>query len=119
MWRMMAACFESVIPKPQTNSRLWYDDRDIPALKDDIDKRADVQTKQASAAKSLIDAGYEPDSVTDAITSDDMSRLTHSGLPTVQVQQQPNGSQNGQPQDMPMVPAQRSLADKAEEILLP
>lgn len=106
MWRMMAACFESVLQKPQTNSRLWYDDRDIAALKDDIDKRADVQTKQASAAKLLIDAGYEPDSVTDALTSDDFSRLKHSGLTSVQLQE-PGTNGNG------------SVADKAEQILTP
>jgi phage portal protein BeeE len=87
MWRMAAACFQSVLQEPNGGAQLWYDDRDIPALKDDIVNRAEVQVKQASAAKLLLDGGYEPDSVTDAITSDDFSRLVHSGLPTVQVQQ--------------------------------
>lgn len=103
-WRMAAACFQSVLRRP-SGATLWYDDRDIPALKDDIVKRAEVWTKNAAAAKQLVDAGYEPDSVRDAILADDWGLLEHTGMPTVQVQQ--NGKSNG------------SVADKAAEILMP
>jgi phage portal protein BeeE len=105
-WRMAAGCLQSVLRVPP-GAQLWYDDRDIPALKDDIVKRAEVWTKNASAAKQLVDAGYEPDAVRDAILADDWGLLQHTGLPTVQVQQ--NGQSNGN----------GSLADKAGEILTP
>jgi len=112
-WRMAAACLESVLRKPQTASMLWYDDRDIPALKDDIVNRADVQAKQSAAAKLLVDAGFEPDSVVDALTSDDMTRLVHSGLTSVQLQAQAQIPKPNQPQ----LPPARSALDELEEIL--
>jgi hypothetical protein len=118
LWRMAAACFQSVLSVPPGAS-LWYDDRDIPALKDDIVNRAEVQVKQASAAKLLLDGGYEPDSVTDAITSDDFSRLKHSGLPTVQVQS--GGKTNGKPpidgEQMQLPAPSRSVLVELEEVL--
>ena len=85
LWRMAAGCLQSVLEVPP-GAELWYDDRDIPALKDDIVNRAEVQNKQANAAKMFADGGWEPDSIIDALDSDDLSRLVHSGLPTVQVQ---------------------------------
>ena len=69
------------------------------ALKDDIVNRAEVQNKQANAAKMFADGGWEPDSIIDALDADDLARLVHSGLPTVQVQAPaaglpaPNGDQ--------------------------
>ena len=49
------------------------------ALKDDIVNRAEVQNKQANAAKMFADGGWEPDSIIDALDADDLSRLVHSG----------------------------------------
>jgi len=85
MWRMMAACFESVLNVPP-GAQLWYDDRDIKALKDDITAIADTQAKTSAAAKLLIDAGFVPATVTDALDSNDLTRLQHSGLVSVQLQ---------------------------------
>jgi hypothetical protein len=116
MWRMAAACFQSVLQEPNGGAQLWYDDRDIPALKDDIVNRAEVQVKQASAAKLLLDGGYEPDSVTDAITSDDFSRLKHSGLPTVQVQKG-NGKPPIDGEQMQLPAPSRSVLVELEEVL--
>ena len=94
LWRMAAGCFESILAVP-AGAELWYDARDIPALQDNITDKAEVQSKQASAAKLYVDAGYEPDSIVDALNSDDLTRLTHSGLATVQLQ--PMGENGGQP----------------------
>jgi hypothetical protein len=114
---MAASCFQSVLNVP-SGASLWYDDRDIPALKDDIVNRAEVQVKQASAAKLLLDGGYEPDSVTDAITSDDFSRLKHSGLPTVQVQSGGKASSgNGKPVDGEQLQLPRSVLTELEAAL--
>ena len=110
-WRMAAAALENVLDKPQTASMLWYDDRDIPALKDDIVNRAEVQAKQSAAAKLLVDAGFDPDSVIQALASDDMNRLVHSGL--VSVQLQPPGAQNEQLQ----LPPARGVIDALEDAL--
>jgi hypothetical protein len=114
MWRMMAACFQSVLTVPG-GAELWYDDRDIPALKDDIAAVAETQAKTAAAAKLYADGGWEPDSIIDALDSNDMSRLTHSGLPTVQVQQP--GAQLPAPPAQSQLPPARSILDEFEEVL--
>ena len=67
-------------------AELWYDDRDIPALKEDIQDKAKEMQEKATAANQLVSAGYDPDSIVDALDSGDFSLLTHSGLVSVQLQ---------------------------------
>jgi phage portal protein BeeE len=113
LWRMAAACFQSVLTVPG-GAELWYDDRDIAALKDDIVSRAEVQVKQATAAKAAFDAGYLPDSIVEWLNSDDITRLNHSGLSSVQ--NQPGALPPAEPQPA-LPPAARSLVDELEEVL--
>ena len=118
LWRDAASSLQEVIQTPP-GAQLWYDDRDIPALKDDIVSRADVWTKNAAAARQLVDAGYEPESVRDAIGADDWMTIEHTGLPTVQVQQNgqaalPPATTNGDQVELPE-PAVRSVLRELEE----
>ena len=85
LWGAFAAAFESLVPPP-SGARLWYDDRDIPFLREDIQDQAMVKQTEAGTIKSLIDAGFDPDTVVDAVMSADYSRLVHSGLYSVQLQ---------------------------------
>lgn len=85
LWRNMAGSLQVVVPPPRAGARLWYDDRDVAFLQDDMKDRAEVQSTQATAMKSLVDAGFEPDSVVAAIGADDMGKLVHSGLTSVQL----------------------------------
>jgi phage portal protein BeeE len=102
LWRNMAASLESIIDVPP-NAELWYDDRDIPFLQEDLKDEAEIQSTQAAAIRQLVDAGFNADSVVSAVTAGDLTRLVHSGLFSVQLQ--PAGSQidpgsqhgNGQP----------------------
>jgi len=70
----------------QRDSELWYSDADIPALKDDIQAVAEVQQLNASAIRQLVDAGFEPQSVVNAIRAGDLKLLKHTGLYSVQLQ---------------------------------
>lgn len=87
LWRTAAAALAKLITVP-TGSRLWFDVRDIEFLKDDRNDAAVVQSVTAATIKSLIDAGFNPDDVIDAVEAGDLSRLTgkHSGLFSVQLQ---------------------------------
>jgi phage FluMu protein Com len=89
LWRNVAGSLANIIDVP-SGSELWYDDRDIPALKDDIKDAAEVQSKEAQSIRTLLDAGWKPETVQDAIISGDWRRLEHSGLFSVQLQ--PPGS---------------------------
>lgn len=94
LWRMAAGALESIVPAP-AGAQLWYDDRDIAFLREDRKDAAEIQGRQATTIRQLVDAGYEPASVVDAVQSEDYSRLTHTGLFSVQLQ--PPGT--GQPAD--------------------
>jgi hypothetical protein len=104
LWRNAAGSLARIVPAPGT-AELWYDDRDIPFLAEDVMDAAEVQSTDATAMKTLIEAGYDPDSVTEAITSGDLKLLKHSNLVSVQLQKpgqngnQPDKSQtNGKPE---------------------
>ncbi len=84
LWGSLAGALQSIIPTPG-GARLWYDDRHIPFLADDVKDAAEVQAQQSSAIRQLVDAGFDADSVIDAITAGDFKRLNHSGLMSVQL----------------------------------
>lgn len=93
LWRKAAGALQTIlrVPSSVTGSsaaQLWYDDRDIAFLQEDMKDTAEVQQMQSAAIKSLIDAGYKPDACVDAVTSNDYSQLVgqHSGLYSVQLQ---------------------------------
>lgn len=91
LWRNAAGSLASIVDVP-SNAELWYDDRDVPFLQEDIKDAADIQSTEASTIRNLIEAGFDPDSVVEAVTSGDLRRLkqAHTGL--VPVQLQPPGS---------------------------
>jgi hypothetical protein len=92
LWREACASLETIIEVP-TACRLWYDASDISYLQEDEKDAAEIQFKQAEALKRLVEAGYTPESAMLAIDSNDLSRLQHSGL--VSIQLQPPGSKPG------------------------
>jgi hypothetical protein len=84
LWRGFAGAMQTIIPTPG-DARLWYDAAHIPFLQDDVKDAAAVQAQQSSAIRQLVDAGFEAESVIDAITAGDFKRLNHSGLMSVQL----------------------------------
>lgn len=93
LWRTAAGAL-SKFTRPPANSRLWYDSRDVEFLKEDRKDQTEILTANAATIKSLVDAGYQPDAVIDAVEAGDLSRLTgkHSGLYSVQLQAPGSGS---------------------------
>ncbi len=97
-WRNMAGSLATLVPPPHQGSELWYDDRDIPALKEDIRKAGErIQADAASIASLVSTSGFTPESSVDAVTSGDFSRLVHSGLIPVQQQAPAAGTQPDSP----------------------
>lgn len=87
LWRNAAASLSKLVAVP-SGARLWYDARDIEFLKEDRKDAAGILSTSAQTIKTLVDAGYTPDAVVDAVDAGDLSRLTgkHSGLYSVQLQ---------------------------------
>lgn len=84
LWREASASLSPLITVPN-GSELWYDDRDIPFLKNDIKDASAVQAEQASTLHTLITAGFDPDTAIQAVISGDFSKLTHTGMLSVQL----------------------------------
>jgi hypothetical protein len=95
LWRNMAGSLATIVDVP-SSAELWYDDRDIPFLQEDVKDAAEIRQTDASSVKTLVDAGFEPASVIEAVTADDLSRLSHTGLFSVQLQP-PNPDGGGDP----------------------
>lgn len=85
LWRNAAGSLSVLITVPP-GSELWYDDRDIPALHESSRDAAEIQQLEAQTIHTLISAGFEPDSVIDAVTAGEFNRLAHTGLYSVQLQ---------------------------------
>lgn len=89
LWRIAAASLQPILNTPE-GAHLWYDDRDIPFLREDAKEEADIQQVQANTIKALTDSGYTHTSVVAAMNAGDWNLLEHSGLFSVQLQ--PPGS---------------------------
>jgi phage portal protein BeeE len=85
LWRNCVGSLAAIVNVPG-GSELWYDDRDIPSLKEDIQDKAKELQELATAANQLVSAGFDPDSIVQSLSSGDFSQLTHSGLVSVQLQ---------------------------------
>lgn len=106
LWRNAAGSLATLVSPPDPASRLWYDTRDIPFLREDQKDQSAIQSQQAVAIRQLVEAGYEPQSVIAAITANDLTLLTHTGLFSIQLQEA--GSK-----ELPEAPAVTGVA-KAE-----
>lgn len=86
LWRDVAGALQVLFP-PLPGTRLWYDDRDVPFLRDDVRDKAEVVEREARTIGELIRDGFEAASVVDAVTAGgDWTRLVHTGLTSVQLQ---------------------------------
>ena len=87
LWSKVAPALQSVLTVP-AGARLWYDDRDIPFLREDAKDEATIRRVNSISIRALVDTGFDPDAVIQAVTSGDLRKLTgkHSGLYSVQLQ---------------------------------
>jgi hypothetical protein len=115
MWRTFCAAMESVVKVP-SNSRLWYDVRDIAYLREDVKDMAEIQTLEATTITKLIQDGYTPESIVLAVSKQDWTLLKHTGLYSVQLQPpmpdgppQPDGSLVKPPNSRPGRPSKEAL----------
>ncbi len=84
LWLHTAEQLERVV-SPPPGAQLWADLRHVSALQQDAIDDAAVQSQQATVIRTLVDGGFDPVSVIDAVTSGDMARLAHTGLVSVQL----------------------------------
>lgn len=90
LWQNVAGSLEQLVQAPSGGAsgavRLWYDARDVPFLREDARDAAEIQGVQSRTIRTLLDAGYTPESATSAVLASDWSLLKHTGLFSVQLQ---------------------------------
>jgi len=91
LWRGAASSLECVTSVP-AGERLWYDVTDVEFLKEDRKDAAEIRKQNADTVAVLVNAGYTAESVALAIETDDLSRIEHSGLFSVQLRPNLNAS---------------------------
>lgn len=85
LWRIASAALEALVEPPDGTTRLWYDDDDIPFLRDDAKEEADIRDKQALTITRLVKEGFTADSAVKAVRTGDWTVLEHTGLFSVQL----------------------------------
>jgi phage portal protein BeeE len=93
LWRSAAGALQNLVGVPSGAVRLWYDDRDVSFLQEDVLDAAEIRGRDASTMRTLVDGGFDPDSVITAVTTGDMSLLTHTGTLSVQLQPPSDGTE--------------------------
>jgi phage portal protein BeeE len=86
LWRAASASLQNIVLPPDGGSRLWYDERDVSFLQEDVLDAANIKQRDANTMRTLIDGGFDPQTVVDAVTTGDMTRLVHTGQLSVQLQ---------------------------------
>ncbi|MFI6732103.1 phage portal protein [Nonomuraea sp. NPDC050451] len=84
LWRRAAGALSHLVDVPD-GAELWWNDRDVAFLREDLADIANIQAKKASTIRQLTDAGFTAASVVAAVEADDLSLLEHSGLFSVQL----------------------------------
>ena len=85
----LCASLSKLVPPPG-GSELHYDPEAVLFLQEDVKDAADILQTQAVTLRQLVEAGFDPASATEAVTTGDMTKLTHTG--NVSVQLQPPGT---------------------------
>lgn len=81
----LCEALEDLLPaKP--DAELSWDRSRVMFLQEDEKDAAEIASTKAQTIRTLVDGGYRPDSVIDAVEHDDFSRLVHTGQYSVQLQ---------------------------------
>lgn len=115
LWREFCAAMATIVDVPD-GAELWYDDRDIAFLQEDMRDAAEIQQMKAATIRQLVDAGFTPDSVVAAVEADDNALLEHTNLFSVQLQPPgtPAASSNGQVEPDAAALLEKTLAGMAK-----
>ncbi|WP_432112861.1 phage portal protein [Streptomyces sp. S1] len=111
MWESLCQAYRQLVRVPE-GARLWYDDRDISFLREDIAEKAKVIAQEADIIQGLVMQGFTWESACQAVAEGgDWRLLKHTGLFSVQLQPpMPNGppvkivDPNGKPVKQPAAP---------------
>lgn len=90
LWANAVGSLQTLLRKPGNASsgsiRLWYDERDVPFLREDAKDQAEIMRVKAAVLNSLVNTGWKAESAKAFVDSNDFNDLVHTGLVSVQLQ---------------------------------
>jgi phage portal protein BeeE len=81
----LASTLSPLVSVP-ADAELWFDTRDMPVLREDAKDAAEIEQVKANTITALVKDGFSPESAIQAVTTQDMTALVHTGLVSVQLQ---------------------------------
>lgn len=102
LWQFACGALDTIVTAPRRSpagTHLWYDPSGISLLQADEADEANIKATDAGTINALITAGFTAESVVEAVTSGDFTRLEHTDLFSVQLQ--PPGTVDPEPEPMP------------------
>lgn len=85
LWQNMAGSMGTLFPAAR-DSRLWYDARGVPFLREDEKDAAEIAQAKAATLQIYLNSGFTPESAIKAVDAGDIRLLEHTGLLSVQLQ---------------------------------
>lgn len=82
----LCAAIAPLLRSPGDDVELTFDPTMIEFLQEDRKDEAEIRSKDAITARQLVDGGFDPDSVTAYINTNDVRVLKHTGNLSVQLQ---------------------------------
>lgn len=95
-WKSFCGAIEPLLEVP-SNAELWYDARDVAFLREDSKDLAEVMSTTVATINAAIAAGWTPESAQEAVLAEDLTKLVHSGLVSVQLQTPGGAEDDGTP----------------------
>jgi phage portal protein BeeE len=86
LWTNVAGSLATIVRPPASDSRLFYDSRDVAFLREDRKAAAEISQIGAATINQYIVSGFTPESAVAAWQAQDPTLLVHSGLVSVQLQ---------------------------------
>jgi phage portal protein BeeE len=94
------------------DAEMWFDPSDMPILREDARDAAEIVQIQVSTIVSGASGGFKPMSVVDAVKTQDVGLLEHTGMLSVQLQKPGAEDVAAEPATDPVVD-ERSMAEPA------
>jgi len=108
-WSNLCGCLQTIVPPPP-GAELWYDERTVAFLREDLKDAAAITAQEATTISTLVREGFTPTSAIAAVTTSNWKLLDHTGLFSVQLQTPGTTEPDptavaGEPTDPPADPA--------------
>jgi HK97 family phage portal protein len=84
LWESLVQALEPIVDV-QAGTTLWYDDTSVAFLREDTTDRVKNMQTLAITIRQLIDSGWEPETVKEAVNTENFDVLTHTDLYSVQL----------------------------------